>query len=104
MPWSTRYVRTEAARLLAYQATGAIDGGETGALEAAHAKKFATRVALSGLVDCMQVMGAHGFRAEEVLGRHLACAKLAQWLDGATEIQNVVISRELLRRRGVATA
>lgn len=104
--WQLADVATEleAARLLAYQATQVIDGGETGALEAAHAKKFATRVALNGLVNCMQVMGAHGFRAEEVLGRHLACAKLAQWLDGATEIQNVVISRELLRRRGVTTA
>lgn len=104
--WQLADVATdlEAARLLAYQATRAIDAGETGALEAAHAKKFATRVTLSGLVDCMQVMGANGFRSEEVLGRHLGFAKLTQWMDGATEIQNVVISRELLRRRGVVTA
>lgn len=104
--WQLADVATEleAARLLTYQATSAIDRGEDGVVEAAHAKKYASRVALTGLSACMQVMGANGFRAEEPLGRHMASAKMAQYLDGATEIQNVVISRALLRSRGVDTA
>ena len=64
----------------------------------APAKKFATRAALTRLADCMQAMGADGYRADCPLSRHLACAKMAQYLDGTTEIQNVVISRALRRR------
>ena len=45
----------------------------------------------------MQAMGAPGLRAEHPLARHLACAKMAQYLDGTTEIQNVVIGRAIAR-------
>ena len=88
----------EAARLLTAHAAAVLDDG-TGrhTLAAAHAKKFATRVALSRIADCMQAMGANGFRAEYPLARHLAAAKMAQYLDGTTEIQNVVIGRAITR-------
>ena len=48
----------------------------------------------------MQAMGANGFRQDWPLARHLASAKMAQYLDGATEIQNVVIARSLFGRTG----
>ena len=88
----------EAARLLTAHAAGVLDDG-TGrhTLAAAHAKKFATRVALSRIADCMQAMGANGFRTEYPLARHLTAAKMAQYLDGTTEIQNVVIGRAITR-------
>jgi len=97
--WMLADVATEleAARLLADRAAELIETGAPATLAAAHAKKFATRVALKGLADCMQVMGAAGFRHDWPLARHLASAKMAQYLDGATEIQNVVIARALLR-------
>ncbi len=118
--WQLADVATdlEAARLLTYAATEAIEeaadggghsGGAAGGAEAAetspgvmaaHAKKFATRAALKGLSECMQAMGANGLLAEYPLGRHLAGAKIAQYLDGTTEIQNVVIGRALLKGRG----
>jgi alkylation response protein AidB-like acyl-CoA dehydrogenase len=47
----------------------------------------------------MQVMGAEGYRNEHPLGRHLTGAKMAQYLDGTTEIQNVVISRAMIQPR-----
>ena len=88
----------EAARLLTARAAALLDGGRGDhTLAAAHAKKFATRVALARIADCMQAMGAPGLRAEHPLARHLACAKMAQYLDGTTEIQNVVIGRALAR-------
>ncbi len=95
--WQLADVATdlEASRLLAYQAAGAIDRGEDATLKAAHAKKFATRVALTGISNCMQAMGAEGFRLDHPLARHMAGAKMAQYLDGTTEIQNVVISRSI---------
>ena len=99
LQWMLADVATdlEAARLLTLAAARAIDEG-AGTVEAAHAKKFATRAALKGLADCMQVMGAAGYKADQPLARHLACAKMAHYLDGTTEIQNLVIARNLMRR------
>lgn len=88
----------EAARLLSLEAARRFDDGEDVTLAAAHAKKFATRVALARLADCMQIMGANGAKADYPLARHFAAAKLAQFMDGTSEIQNVVIARQLLKR------
>ena len=90
----------EAARLLTAHAAALLDGGGGGGnhtLAAAHAKKFASRAALARIGDCMQAMGAPGLRTDHPLARHLACAKMAQYLDGTTEIQNVVIGRAIAR-------
>lgn len=88
----------EASRLLTYEAARAFDAGTGAGLASAHAKKFASHAAADGLSGCMSAMGAAGARAEVPLGRHLANAKLAQFMDGTSEIQNVVIARALLRR------
>ena len=86
----------EAARLLTARAATLLENGTGGhALAAAHAKKFATRAALGRIADCMQAMGANGFLADYPLARHLTAAKMAQYLDGTTEIQNVVIGRAI---------
>jgi alkylation response protein AidB-like acyl-CoA dehydrogenase len=90
----------EAARALADRSLEALEAKRHGSVLAAHAKKFASRVALTRLADCMQVMGANGAKSETRSSRHLGYAKLAQYLDGATEIQNVVISRNLFRDGG----
>lgn len=84
-----------AARALTARATVAADTGEQVTLLAAQAKKFASQVAFARIATCMQVMGAAGLSRDYPLARHLAAAKIAQYLDGATEIQNVVIARAL---------
>lgn len=89
----------EASRLLTYSAAAILDAGEDATMAAAHAKKFVTRACLTRLADCMQVMGANGFRLDVPAARHLATSKMSQWMDGATEIQNVVLSRGLKRGR-----
>lgn len=86
----------EAARLLTFRAARRLQEGDGDAVSAAHAKKFATRAAEQRIADCMQVMGAAGARRDHALPRHLAGARLTHYLDGATEIQDVVISRSLL--------
>jgi len=95
--WTLADVATEmeATRLLAFNAAAKIDNGESAVEAAAHAKKFATRAAFKGLNACMQAMGADGLKQEFPLARHLAAAKMAEYLDGTTEIQNLVISRSL---------
>lgn len=85
----------EACRLMAFEAARQIDENGSAPLIASQAKKFATRAAFTGLHACMQVMGADGLRQEFPLARHLAAAKMAEYLDGTTEIQNLVIARSL---------
>lgn len=95
--WTLADVATdlEATRLLAFNSAELIDNGESAVEAAAHAKKFATRAAFKGLNACMQAMGADGLKQEFPFARHLAAAKMAEYLDGTTEIQNLVISRAL---------
>ena len=85
----------EATRLLAFSAAAEIDRHGKAVEAAAHAKKFATRAAFNGIQTCMQAMGADGLKQSHPLARHLAAAKMAEYLDGTTEIQNLVISRAL---------
>ena len=88
LQWMLAEVATdlEASRLLTQNAAAAYDRGHDAAVAAAHAKKFATRAALAGLSDCMQVMGAAGFRADRPLGRQMACAKMAPLLKRAIPV------------------
>lgn len=95
--WLLAEVATDlaAARALTREAAARLDRGEPCSVAAAHAKKFATRVAFARIADCMQVHGAAGLADELPLGRQLLAAKTAQYLDGTSEIQNVVIARAL---------
>ncbi len=87
----------EAARLLTYRAARLVEeGAKEAVLAAAHAKKYAARVAQSRLLDCIQLLGANGMRTDCRLGHHLACAKIAGYVDGSTEIQNERIAALLL--------
>ncbi|MGE0660548.1 MAG: acyl-CoA dehydrogenase family protein [Reyranellaceae bacterium] len=90
----------EAARLLTDKAALIVAAGGDAVLAAAHAKKFAVRVALKGLADCVQLMGAEGLKSKYPLGRHLTNAKLCAFTDGSTEIQNERIGRHLMQRYG----
>jgi alkylation response protein AidB-like acyl-CoA dehydrogenase len=104
LQWKLADVATDlqAARLLTYHAAEQLDAGAKASVPAAHAKKFASEVALSGVGQCMKVMGANGLKHDWPLARFFAQAKIAQSLDGTNEIQNVVIARDLLapyRRR-----
>lgn len=90
-----------ASREVTDAALRALDAGEPdGTVLAAHAKKFATRAALDRIGQCMQMMGANGMKHDFSLSRHFIAAKMTQYLDGATEVQNVVIARSLMRRQG----
>jgi len=86
----------EASRMLTYRAAEMIDNGKDFTVMAAHAKKFATRAAFEGLSTAMQVMGANGLLRENPLARQMSGARVTYYMDGTTEIQNVVIGRSLL--------
>ena len=86
----------EASRMLTYRAAQMIDNGEKFTVMAAHAKKFATRAAFEGLSTAMQAMGANGLLRENPLARQMSGTRVTYYMDGTTEIQNVVIGRSLL--------
>jgi alkylation response protein AidB-like acyl-CoA dehydrogenase len=70
-------------------------------LPAAHAKKFASEMIVERLSDCMQAMGAAGLREEYPIGRHIALGRIANYIDGSTEIQNERIGAALLERYAI---
>ena len=88
----------EALRLLAYRSARLIDEGKDALEAAAHAKRFAGVRVLGHLDSCIQAMGANGLLADYPLMRHLACAKLAAYTDGSTEIMNERLGRALVER------
>ncbi|WP_416898085.1 MAG: acyl-CoA dehydrogenase family protein [Minwuia sp.] len=98
LQWQLAEVATDlyAARLMVYDAAAKLEAQGKASVEAAHAKKFATRAAMDGLDICMGQMGSNGLKHDTPLPRLFAAAKIAKTLDGATEIQNLVISRGLL--------
>lgn len=98
LQWQLAEVATElhAARLMTYDAAERLDRTGKASVEAAHAKKYATRAAMSGLDICMGQMGSNGLRHVSPLPRLFEAAKIAKTLDGSTEVQNILISRHLL--------
>lgn len=78
----------EAARQLVRVAKAKIVAGDDAALASAHAKKFATRMAVQRISDACQLMGAAGLRETYPFLRHLASARVASYTDGSTEMQN----------------
>ena len=97
--WSLADVATdlEAGRLLTYRAAELIARDDDAILAAAQAKKFAVEMAQRRLGDCMQAMGAEGLREDYPIGRHIACARIAGYVDGSTEMQNERIGALLER-------
>jgi len=86
----------EASRMLTYRTAEMIDNGDNFTVMAAHAKKFATRAAFEGLSTAMQAMGANGLLRQNPLARQMSGTRVTYYMDGTTEIQNVVIGRSLL--------
>jgi alkylation response protein AidB-like acyl-CoA dehydrogenase len=78
----------EAGRLLVAKAADLIERRQDAALASAHAKKFATRMAVQRISDACQLIGAAGLREERPFIRHLASARVASYTDGSTEMQN----------------
>ena len=87
---------TEAARLLAYRALDLIDQGAKFTQEASMAKYFATEMAVRVTSRAIQIHGAYGLSEEFPVERFFRDARVYTIPDGTTEIQKLVIGRELL--------
>ncbi len=88
----------EAARLLCFNAAALKDAGKDYVKAAAMAKVFASKVAMDTTVEAVQVHGGYGFVKEYHVERLMRDAKITQIYEGTSEIQKIVISRELLKK------
>ena len=87
----------EAARLLCLQAAALKDAKQDFGKASAMAKLYASKVAMDVTVEAVQVHGGYGFVKEYHVERLMRDAKITQIYEGTSEIQKIVISRELLK-------
>ncbi|HAA12384.1 MAG TPA: acyl-CoA dehydrogenase [Cytophagales bacterium] len=89
--------RIDASRLLCLDAALKKDAKANFTKEAAMAKLFASETAMDVTVEAVQVHGGYGFVKEYHVERLMRDAKITQIYEGTSEIQRIVISRELLK-------
>jgi butyryl-CoA dehydrogenase len=91
----------DAARLLVYRAAWLKDAGKPYSTEAAMAKLFASEVSRQVTNDAVQVHGGYGYVVEYNVERYLRDAKLTEIGEGTSQIQRLVIARNLLDIRAM---
>lgn len=89
--------RIEAARLLVYKAARLKDQGKDYIKAAAMAKLYASDVAMWATTEAVQIHGGYGYVKEYHVERLMRDAKITQIYEGTSEIQKLVIARELLK-------
>ncbi|NWJ44589.1 MAG: acyl-CoA dehydrogenase [Chloroflexi bacterium] len=89
--------RIEAARLLVYKAASMRDQGKNVGLEASMAKLFASETAMKVTTDAVQIYGGYGYIKEYPVERYFRDAKVTEIYEGTSQIQRLVIARNLLR-------
>lgn len=90
--------RIEAARLLTYRAAYLKDRGRPTTLESAMAKLYASEIAVKAADDCVQIHGGYGFVKDYPAEKYFRDVKLTTIGEGTSEVQRLVIARQLLAR------
>jgi len=88
--------RIEAARLLTYRAAYLKDRGVRTTRESSMAKLFASEIAVKAADDCVQIHGGYGFVKDYPAEKYFRDVKLVTIGEGTSEIQRLVIARQLL--------
>lgn len=89
--------KIEAARLLVYKAARLKDEHKDYVQAAAMAKLFASEIAMWATTEAVQIHGGYGYVKEFHVERLMRDAKITQIYEGTSEIQKLVIARELIR-------
>ena len=93
--------KIEASRLLVWESAVLLDQGKRNTLVSSHAKRFAADTAMEVTVDAVQVYGGYGFIKEYPVEKLMRDAKIMQLYEGTSQIQRLVIAREMLMPRQV---
>ncbi|MEZ5990099.1 MAG: acyl-CoA dehydrogenase [Planctomycetota bacterium] len=96
--WKLADMATEldAARLLTWRAANLRDLGQRCSMEASMAKLFASRIANKAAREAVQIHGGAGYTREFPVERYMRDARITEIYEGATDIQRLVIARNLL--------
>jgi alkylation response protein AidB-like acyl-CoA dehydrogenase len=86
----------EASRLLTQKAAVLKDAHKPYTKAAAMAKSFASQTAMDAAIDCVQIFGGYGYMQEYGVERLMRDAKITQIYEGTTEIQQMVIAKEIM--------
>jgi acyl-CoA dehydrogenase len=89
----------EAARLLVWQAAWLLDQGKRATLQSSFAKRFAADTAMKVTTDAVQIYGGYGYMKEYPVEKLMRDAKLFQIYEGTSQIQRLVIAREIFLPR-----
>ena len=90
-------IEIESARLLIYKAAWLKDQHQNFGVAASMAKVYASEVAMRASTECVQIHGGYGYIAETGVERLMRDAKITQIYEGTSEIQRLVIARDLLK-------
>jgi alkylation response protein AidB-like acyl-CoA dehydrogenase len=91
----------EASRLLTWRAASLADCGKNHTAESSMAKLFAGEAAVQVALEAIQIHGGYGYIKEYPVERYLRDAKLGTIGEGTSEVQRMVIARQLLHLRPV---
>jgi acyl-CoA dehydrogenase len=92
--------RIEAARLLVWQSAWLHDQGQRATLQSSFAKLFAADTVMQVTTDAVQVFGGYGYMKEYPVEKLMRDAKLFQIYEGTSQIQRLVIAKEIFLPRG----
>ena len=97
--WRLARARTEldAARLLVHRAAALADAGLRFTDAASKAKLYASEAATRAADSSLQVLGGYGYLQDFPIERHLRDVRLMEIGEGTSEVQRIVIARQLLR-------
>ncbi len=90
-------MKIEAARLLVHKAAWLCDQGERNTEVASYAKAFASDSCMQITTDAVQIYGGYGYSKEYPVEKLMRDAKLIQIYEGTSQIQRLVMARELLK-------
>ncbi len=88
-------VQIDAARLLVHRAAFLEDQGKSFTKEASMAKLFASEIAMNATRNAIQIFGGYGYIKEYSVERYFRDVKLCQIGEGTSEVQRIIISRQL---------
>ena len=94
-------VKVDAARLLTWLSAWQLDNGISNTLSSSQAKRFAADSAMEVTTDAVQVFGGYGFIKDYPVEKFMRDAKIMQLYEGTSQIQRMVIAREVLMPRQV---
>jgi alkylation response protein AidB-like acyl-CoA dehydrogenase len=99
--WKLADMATEidAARLLTYRAAWLKQEGRPHAAEGAKAKLYASEMARRQTAEAIQILGGYGYTKEFPVERYYRDAKITEIYEGTSEIQRLVIARDILGRQ-----